>query len=159
MDKQKQIEEMAKEIAKTLFDDCLLNNGGHCEDCECNREETKEYDCQSYLVAKKILEKYQPKIPEGAVVLTREEYDGKSIIVEMSGGHKLKLSVGKFGKMSKILEEHTRKETAEKFAERLKALVADRNCNEDYEWEDVQVDGQIFIECVDEICKEFTEGK
>ena len=52
MDKQ-MIEEMAKEIAKTLFDDCLLNNGGHCEDCECIREETKEYDCQSYLVAKK----------------------------------------------------------------------------------------------------------
>lgn len=29
--------------------------------------------------------------------------------------------------------------------------------NEDYDWEDVQVDGQIFIECVDEICKEFTD--
>lgn len=74
MDKQ-MIKELAKEIAKTLFDDCLLNNGGHCEDCECNREETKEYDCQSYLVAKKILEKYQPKIPEGAVVLTKEELE------------------------------------------------------------------------------------
>lgn len=52
-----------------------------------------------------------------------------------------------------------RKETAEKFKKLLKALVADRNCNEDYDWEDVQVDGQIFVECVDEICKEITEGK
>ena len=55
--------------------------------------------------------------------------------------------------------ERERKETAEKFAERLKELVADRNCNEDYDWEDVQVEGQIFIECIDEICKEITEGK
>jgi hypothetical protein len=52
-----------------------------------------------------------------------------------------------------------RKETAEKFAERLKDLVAERNCNEDYDWEDVQIDGQIFVECVDEICEEILEGK
>lgn len=79
------------------------------------------------------------EIPENAVVLTREEYDGKSIIVEMSGGHKLKLSVGKFGEMSKVLEEHTRKETAEKFAEMLKEMydyderlcdIADKICKE-----------------------------
>ena len=49
-----------------------------------------------------------------------------------------------------------RKETAEKFAERLKSLVAERNCNEDYDWEDVQIDGQIFVECIDEICKGLT---
>ena len=59
------------------------------------------------------------EIPENAVVLTREEYDGKGIIVEMSNGHKLKLSVGKFGEMSKILEEHTRKETAKECYEKM----------------------------------------
>lgn len=59
------------------------------------------------------------KIPEGAVVLKREEYDGKEIVVEMSGGHKLRLNVGKFGEMSKILEEYTRKETAEKLLDEI----------------------------------------
>ena len=77
MDKQKQIEEMAKEIARILFKDCLLNIGGSCVDCEWNGKETKEYDCQSLLVAKKLLEKYQPKIHEGAVVLIREEAEKK----------------------------------------------------------------------------------
>ena len=58
MNREKQmIEEMAKEIARILFDDCLLNMGGKCEDCECNSKDTKEHDCQSYLVAKKLLEK------------------------------------------------------------------------------------------------------
>lgn len=74
MDKQV-IEEMAKDIKRILFEDCLLNGGGMCENCECNREETDEHDCQNYLVAKKLLEKYQPKIPENAVVLTREEFE------------------------------------------------------------------------------------
>ena len=90
------------------------------------------------------------KLDENAVVLTREEYDGKSIIVEMSGGHKLKLSVGKFGKMSKILEEHTRKETAEKFAERLKTECFDGGIDD--KWVAVS------FSRLDEICKEITEG-
>ena len=51
-------------------------------------------------------------------------------------------------------EERVRKETVENFTERLKILIAERNCNEDYDWEDIQIDGQIFVECIDEIAKE-----
>lgn len=66
------------------------------------------------------------KLPEDSVVLSREEYDGKKIVVEMSGGHKLRLSVGKFGEMSKILEEEIRKETAEKIFSFIKHYFVDR---------------------------------
>lgn len=60
------------------------------------------------------------------------------------------------GELLNIVAKDTRKETAEKFAKMLKSLVAERNCNEDYDWEDVQIDGQIFVECIDEICKGLT---
>lgn len=72
------------------------------------------------LIAEEVLKYYQPKIHENEVVLTREEYDGKEIVVEMSGGHKLRLNVGKFGEMSKILEEYTRKETAKEIFQEAK---------------------------------------
>ena len=114
MDKQKQIEEMGKILLETS---CM---GSECENCAFIKsvEEAKE----TCVCLKALYNAGYRKIPEGAVVLTREEYEGKEIVVEMSGGHKLKLRVSKFGEMSKILEEYTRKETAEKFAERLKEV-------------------------------------
>lgn len=38
----------------------------------------------------------------------------KEIVIEMSGGHKLRLTVSKFGEMCRIIEEQARKETANK---------------------------------------------
>lgn len=55
MDKQKQIEEMANLIHHTEF----IDISGY--------EEEK--------IAEELLKYYQPKLPENAVVLTREEYD------------------------------------------------------------------------------------
>ena len=78
-------------------------------------------------------------IPEGAVVITEEELAEKQSSSFYAG--------------AKI----ARYDTAKKFAEKLKELVADRNCNDDYDWEDVQVDGQIFVECIDEILEELTD--
>lgn len=128
MDKQI-IEEMAKEIARILFEDCLLNMGGRCEDCEWNGKETKEYDCQSLLVAKKLLEKYQPKIPEGAVVLTQKELI-KMQLKYYNGGAE---------------------ETAKKFAEMAKKSFFGVNCINIDEW-------NWYNDKLDEICKEITEG-
>ena len=91
-DKEKQIEEMAKDYYGYSID--------------------LEDDCK--FVAEEMYNKGYRKLPEDSVVLSREEYENKKIIVEMSGGHKLKLTIGKFGEMSKVLEEYTRKETAEK---------------------------------------------
>ena len=146
MDKQKQIEEKAKEINRILFEDCLLNQGGHCEGCECIREETKYYDCQSYLCAKKLLEKYQPKIPEGAVVLTREEYEKLIALKEdYVKGYEAGVEEG---------WDNARKETAEKFAEMLKEMAYQSN-----DWSHGTHPMVVEVDYIDEICKEISEGK
>ncbi|MBQ7912960.1 MAG: hypothetical protein IJ308_04335 [Clostridia bacterium] len=75
------------------------------------------------------------KIPEGAVVLTREEFSEKIENTWLN------------------CQEFTRKETAEKFAEMAKAkkkYITSKSYNT------CEV---VFIKDIDEICKEFTEGK
>lgn len=126
MDKQKQIEEMAKLVGWN----CDNKSMDYCE---------KVGDCNEFRAIDLYNAGYR-KVPENAVVINKGVYERLCDLAYFGNG-----------------EETIRKETAEKFAERLKELVADRNCNEDYEWEDLQVDGQIFVECVDEICKEITD--
>ena len=162
----KQIEEMAKEISRTLFEDCLLNIGGKCEDCECISKETKEYDCQSWLVAKKLLEKYQPKIPENAVVLTRGDYEklldvrADVILKDIDKVFKEEFEDTKRSMEKKIkpiykaIETRTRKETAEKFAERLKAMAYQST-----DWSHGEHPMVVEVDYIDEICDEITEGK
>ena len=67
------------------------------------------------------------KIPEGSVLLTKEEYEGKEIVVEMSGGHKLRLTVGKFGEMSRVLEDFTRKEMVKEILTNMDLLQENLN--------------------------------
>lgn len=123
MNEQKQIEEMAKElkavakIVRTILED---------------RTDIKYIPDLDFPIAKEVLKHYQPKIPENAVVLTREEFE-------------------KFKKQDLFMKDYTivevlenetkkaRKETAEKF----KALLK----------------GTVPQELLDEICKELTEGK
>lgn len=144
MDKQKQIdkdinvhrkmvEEMATEIARIILS-CPLNQGRHCDMCKFNDKDTISYDCQSYLVAEKLLEKYQPKIPENAVVLTMEEF-------ERCKG----FSREEVDEISETAIKNARKETAEKFAERMKDTTL--------YWTDFGRD-EDFAKQVDEICKE-----
>lgn len=101
------------------------------------------------LIAEEVLKYYQPKIPEGAVVLTREEYD------------ELTLTKQSIFELLEDREDETRKETAEKFAERLKADIASHRT-------EMYLNGlkgtprtnELTYECVeeyiDEICKEIT---
>lgn len=60
---------------------------------------------------------------------------------------------------AKDMEERIRKETAEKFAERLKAELTDIIPFEDYEVADWNYDGMDIENSIDEICKEIKEGK
>lgn len=134
--KQKQIEEMTELMADWALRNNMCWHEGHAK-----------------ALAETFAENDYEKIPEGAVVLTREEYDGKEIVVEMSGGHKLRLNVGKFGEMSKILEEYTRKETAEKFAD-----LAYKRFIKLYQYNlDWKVDNDEAKALFDEICKELTD--
>ena len=144
MDKQKQIEEMAKVVRKYY--------SGFSE----------------YKVVEEI---YRILIPDGAVVLDKDFCEQREeMIVDLQyDKFELMNEISEKDNKIKLLEEtiecikfnvnFTRKETAEKFAEMLKKLAAERNCNEDYDWEDVQIDGQIFVECIDEIAKKIAEGR
>lgn len=141
MDKQKQIEEMVEELTKDMGIAFQLSG-----------------TTRFAPVAEMLVECGYRKIPKGAVVLTEEEYESLKIEKDFDYGYREGES-NMTSYYENIRLPEVRKETAEKFASMLKELVADRNCNDDYDWEDVQVDGQIFVECVDEICKELTEGK
>jgi hypothetical protein len=80
------------------------------------------------LIAEEVLKYYQPKIPENAVVLTREE-DTK-----------------RFNGLVEYLKK-VRKETAEKFAERVSKAFIGLNCIDIDEWNWCQ-------NKIDEICEE-----
>ena len=148
MDKQKQIEELAKDIGIAFQLAGTTRFGA---------------------VAEILVDKWQRKLPENAVVLTREEYEKLKLFEERVRSGVCFTQKEWFDYCQKDSNERTsllikakkdtRKETVEKYSEMLKELVAERNCNEDYDWEDVQIDGQIFIECVDEVAKKITESR
>ncbi len=114
----------------------------------------------------KVGDKVYRKIPEGAVVLTREELNDLEYKAYARG-------VNSFNTLHEKQLGKARKETAEKFAEKLKAELDE--FWEDYEDDDGKVDKGVFIldvlgveslggeviteGLIDKICKEITEGK
>lgn len=68
---EKQIEEMemAREIHKALL---YCKNNSRCRNCEFKNDTPMSF-CKAEYIAKVISEKYQPKLPEDSVVLSREE--------------------------------------------------------------------------------------
>ena len=128
MDKQ-MIEEMAQ---------CKNEYGFICCDCVYRKS------CERYSLAEELYNAGYRKIPEGSVVLTREEHQKylafKLIEPQVRG------CLDRERELEKRLETAI-KETAEKFAERLK-LSLDKNDLYVYSNDDI-----------DEICKEITEGK
>lgn len=111
------IEEIAQDIACGCVD--LVESS--CGDTPC-------YVC----IARKLKDKNYRKIPKNAVVLTQEEWAEHN---EM------------FAKAMYKKEINTRKETAEKFAEKLKC-----------EFDEILL-SDTPLSKIDEIAKEFTEGK
>lgn len=101
-------DEMIEEMAKTLYK---------------NRPYSELWWEDALEIAEILVKKGYRKIPKGSVVLSKEEYEGKEIVVEMSGRHKLRLTVGKFGEMSRVLEESTRTETAKEILQEVKSLL------------------------------------
>ena len=130
MDKKKQIEEMAK---------ALLNFGmatyptGDSAFTETKLRDSFYHVFLTY--AEHLYNAGYRKIPENAVVLKQEEW----------AVHNEQLAQAMYQK-----EVNTRKETAEKFAERVKMAFY-------YEFDELIP--SIMADKIDEICKEFTEGK
>ena len=104
MDKQKQIEEMAKVIHDLILDTPFNGTEASCEK-----------------IAEELLKHYQPKIPEGAVVLTREEkQEYESLIKLLIYDKPIKSRIYEF---IKDIKNRIRKETAEKFARLAKQKI------------------------------------
>ena len=122
MDKQKQILEMSKVIEEAMAK-ARRTLGGH------NNIAT--------FYAEILLNAGYCKIPEGAVVLTREQYE-KDLAIERELGER---------KASRA-----RKETAEKFAEMVSKAFMSVNCIDIDEW-------NWYQRKIDEICEEISEGK
>ena len=191
MDKQKQIEEMARVIIDEA-DECDRMHGFvSCDHCKCKDEDG--WCLLGYHIAEHIYNAGYRKIPEGAVVLTEKEYKRYARIekiiklakMEKANGYEVKN--GKLYYFSNMLDgceiefkdlqeicdmanhyneefwgldqrlafwqgkvEEVRKETAEKFAERVKMAFY-------YEFDELIP--SIMADKIDEIVKEITEGK
>lgn len=126
----KQIEEMAKVIEEAMSK-ARRTLGGH--------------NNISKFYATMLANAGYRKIPENAVVLTREEYDNMFSFKTTRGG---------FYNILDTVRKVERKETAEKFAERLKKWNDDAVLGG---W--VEVELSVINNAIDEIAKEITEGK
>ena len=161
MNKQKQIDEMARIIA---FDLCPYRavHKKWGKEAQCYSDNNFAECTQIKNVVDKLYNAGYRKIPEDSVVLTDEkdiqQYEWSKLVDKMG--------VIEFG-------EKVRKETAEKFAERLKEKLnewlednEDLNGKIDFGIAMIELigvkslDGEVIAESlIDEIAKEITEGK
>ena len=145
MDKQKKIEEMARDICNRyseVTERCRIDNYG------CN------YNCSYYYKAKTLYDLGYRKIHENAVVLTREELNEKYVLIDTLVQTKEELEFIKRRyddtneKISSEIADYVakaRKETAENFTERVKMAFY-------YEFDELIP--SIMADKIDEICKE-----
>lgn len=152
MDKQKQIEEMARTTCNY--------NAKNFESCvECIKGGL--LSCDRLVQAEKLYKAGYRKIPENAVVLTMEEYEKLKLFEERVRSGVCFTQKEWFDYCQKDSNERTsllikakkdtRKETAEKFRNRLKIECFDGGI--DNKWVAVS------FSRLDEICKEFTGEK
>ena len=161
MDKQKQIEEMAKVLLEASC------KGSECENCAFVKsvKEAKE----TCVCLKALYKAGYRKIPENAVVLSKEEQMARDYECYNLGYETHRQESQKREDYIKTLEYHindleraliiARKGTAEKFAERLKEKLEENSPFVGYDLEDLEFDGETIQECIDEICEELSEGK
>ena len=135
MDKQKQIEEMAKVIEEAMAK-ARRTLGGH-------NNIAKFYATMLVNVGYR-------KIPANAVVLTRDEYNLLNIAKKTWASDGEEVQASTLIDTLKRVRKAERKETAEKFAERVKMAFY-------YHFDELIP--SIMADKIDEICKEITEGK
>lgn len=163
MDKQKQIEEIENVI-------CSETYGEYCKCCNL-----KGYCTECERVATALYNAGYRKISEGEVVLTEGEYsdmlsaevetierdiaeywaneDAESVAKELhkDGYRKLDDHAILVLRKAKGLEEKVRKETAEKYAERLKEMAYQST-----DWSHGEHPMVVEVDYIDEICEELT---
>ena len=146
--KQEIIEEMARIIA---FDLCP-NRSVHAkwgEEAQCYSDNNFAECTKIKNVVDKLYNAGYRKIPENAVVLTREEYEELQTGQDFNYGyHNGETNMTAYYENIRLPE--VRKETAEKFAERVKMAFY-------YEFDELIP--SIMADKIDEILKEITEGE
>lgn len=138
MDKQKQIEEMAKVLESKHLSMCTWDS--------YNDDFNDNYPNECKKVATALYNERYRKIPEGAVVLTREEYER----------YKKQDLFMKDYTIVEVLENETkktRKVTAEEFALKLADYFVENCCG----GLSISLTLQEWYKMIDEICKELTE--
>lgn len=138
MDKQKEIEELAKELH-----DLILDTPFNGTEASCNK------------IAEELLKHYQPKIHENAVVIPKEisvytDIKRNLNVFKTDLGERVELTTEQilfFTKLYHFSENKVRKETAEKFRDRLKI-----------EFDEILL-SDTPLSKIDKICKEFTENE
>ena len=155
-EKAKAVEEMAKELIKTIKSLHICCYGNDCDKCCYDGDE-----CVEERIADALIEKCYRKIPEGAVVLTKEEYD------DLQKGVKTHNYTAMFDEQNAYRWEQGylqgRQETAEKFAEmalrEIKAISAKSEylLDDESTYEDSSLEN-VLEKVKNEIAKEITEG-
>ena len=140
MDKQKQIEEIAKVVEDTMFEYrgfCVNKNS-----CDCDAKT----NCVACNIAHNVYNAGYRKVCEPAI-------KNGEVVGFVNGADYVPKNLFLFGL------SRARKETAEKFAERLKEQLEENSPIAGYDLEDLEFDGETIQECIDEICKELTGGE
>ena len=112
MDKKKQIEEMAKAIQ---LGGCLDNDSADCDTCPFYQGiiidgNNNDPHCVDYYTANSLYNAGYRKIPDGAVVLTQEEFDNDYVTKDDRDFWKSRYDI--LVSKAKLLIAQARKETA-----------------------------------------------
>jgi hypothetical protein len=141
MDKQKDFDKdinvrikMIEEMAKVIHDEYA---------------DWLEYTRADLNLALKLYNAGCCKIPEGAVMLTREQAKTFIHIKDLLGDFNDEITWEDFIELMDDIKKDTRKETAERFAERVSKAFLGVNCIDIDEW-------NWFRNKIDEICEEIT---
>lgn len=142
MNKEQQIKEMAK-----IIDDLLT---------EARRYLGSMNRGKGYWIAQKLVEHYQPKIPEDSVVLSREEHEilvktAQGKIGNMKATDFLKACISSGVMVEAVSTKEQVKQTVKEFTDELKAKVLDKT----YINKDFNINISDIYKMIEETLKEY----
>ena len=138
MNEKEMIEKMAKDTG------CCDYPQRDCSKCWC----LEERECSAYAYAKTYYEQGYRKIPEGSVVLSKEENDINNKFIKY-----LQRRIDELNEYSCNVYKQARKKTAKEILRDIKYEIEDRNGA--MLEEDLSVDATILQEVLNEIAKQY----
>lgn len=157
MTKQECIEVMSRNIKEALDSSCRMISANSCNDCEFLKYRKPGTDCQAMCIAEALYMEDYRKVPDGAVVLTKEDlnlYAKDCIVGEITGLEIINALIER----AKRKAAEARKVAVKEFAEKMKEICVkkrqfidlDDNGEEEYYF-----DGAVTIDEIDKLLKEY----